>query len=572
MNGSANKSKAICILGVHRSGTSTVARAINLLGAFLGEDRDLMPATRANPEGYWERLDIFNFQERLLTQMKRTWDTAAPLPDQWHLSDELRPRREELKRLIASNFAQHPIWAWKDPRTCLLLPLWRLVLDELGINLGCVFVVRSPLDVANSLKKRDRIPLHKAFGIWFNHTIAALRDSAGLPTAFLSYDRLLQSWEPELRKCSATLGLPWPADEEPFRETINSFIRPALRHSLSSPDNLQTAPHPVRELHRIIIDALDRPSPPDAHFRETLNRLSRDFLAYSSFFESDFNSLFAAGTSRRARTDVAVVIPVFNQARYTQSCLDSLRASGVSDSQIVVVNNASTDNTAALLSERPELNVIHNDTNRGCGYAWNQGVRACQATWTILLNNDVLVPPGWLEGLLAFVEENHFDIVSPAICNGEQDYDLEAFARQFMQKMARVKRLGTASGVCFMVHHPVFDSVGLFDDDPRLGGYEDDEFFRRSRQAGFRLATTGRSFLHHFGSVTQKAIKAGMHKPRGSLGDRAYYRQKYRLTWLKRRRWRLQNQFLNAWWRTRERLRFHCTLVSDRQDGAFLWR
>lgn len=272
------------------------------------------------------------------------------------------------------------------------------------------------------------------------------------------------------------------------------------------------------------------------------------------------------------RTDVAVVIPVFNQAQYTQSCLDSLHASGVSDSQIVVVNNASTDNTAALLSERPELNVIHNDANRGCGYAWNQGVRARQANWTILLNNDVLVPPGWLEGLLAFAEENHFDIVSPAICNGENDYDLEAFASRFMQKMARVKRSGTASGVCFMVHHPVFDSTGLFDDDPRLGGYEDDEFFRRSRQAGFRLATTGRSFLHHFGSVTQKAIKAGMHKPQGSLGDRAYYRQKYRLTWLKRHRWRLQNQFLNAWWRTRERLRFHCTLVSDRQHGAFLWR
>ena len=40
---------------------------------------------------------------------------------------------------------------------------------------------------------------------------------------------------------------------------------------------------------------------------------------------------------------------------------------------------------------------------------------------------------------------------------------------------------------------------------------------------------TGRSFLHHFGSVTQKAIKAGMENPLASLGDRAYYRQKYSL-------------------------------------------
>lgn len=141
-----------------------------------------------------------------------------------------------------------------------------------------------------------------------------------------------------------------------------------------------------------------------------------------------------------------------------------------------------------------------------------------------------------------------------------------------MQKMARVKRRGIATGVCFMVHRRVFDNAGLFDDDPRLGGYEDNEFFRRSRQTGYRLATTGRSFLHHFGSVTQKAIKAGMNTPRASLGDRAYYRQKYQLTWLKRHRWRLQNQILNTWWRTTEHFRFHCTLVSDRQNGSFLWR
>jgi GT2 family glycosyltransferase len=270
--------------------------------------------------------------------------------------------------------------------------------------------------------------------------------------------------------------------------------------------------------------------------------------------------------------DVAIVIPVFNQVEYTEMCLDSLRAAGVKDSQIVVVDNASTDGTVRLLAERPELNVIRNSTNHGCGYAWNQGVGASPADWTVLLNNDVLVPPGWLEGLLAFAEEENCDIATPAICNGENDYDFAAYARQFMKKMARVKRRGTASGVCFMVHRRVFDAKGLFDDDPRLGGYEDDEFFRRSRQAGFRLAITGRSFLHHFGSVTQKAIKAGMNRPEASLGDRAYYRKKYGLTWFKRHRLRWQNQARTALWRARERLRYGCTLISDRKDGAFLWR
>jgi GT2 family glycosyltransferase len=164
------------------------------------------------------------------------------------------------------------------------------------------------------------------------------------------------------------------------------------------------------------------------------------------------------------------------------------------------------------------------------------------------------------------------DVVSPAMCEGESDYDFAAYAKQFMQKMANVKRRSAISGVCFMVHRRVFDSGGLFDDDVRLGGYEDDEFFRRSRQAGFRLAMTGRSFIHHFGSVTQQAIKASQNLPTNArIGDRAYYRRKYGLTWFKRKRWKFQEKIQSALHRISERSRYHCTLRSRRKDGVLTW-
>ncbi len=60
------KARAICILGMHRSGTSTVARTINLLGAYLGEDEKMMPPSPNNPEGYWEHMELFNLHVRLL--------------------------------------------------------------------------------------------------------------------------------------------------------------------------------------------------------------------------------------------------------------------------------------------------------------------------------------------------------------------------------------------------------------------------------------------------------------------------------------------------------------------------
>src|SRR5579859_4123400 len=238
--------------------------------------------------------------------------------------------------------------------------------------------------------------------------------------------------------------------------------------------------------------------------------------------------------------DVAIVIPVYNHWQLTAVCLNSLRDAGIPASAIVVVDNASTDETAARLAARPGINVIRNQSNRGCSGAWNQGVRAFPATWTVLLNNDVVVPHGWLEGMLAFAEKEGVDVVSPATCQGEQDYDIAGFARDYMRKMAGAKRVGVAFGFCFMVHKRVFEKAGLFDDDLRLGGYEDDEFFRRSRQAGFKLGVTGRSFLHHIGSATQLALKADRHAAKVSLGDRRYYRKKYGLTWFKRQhlRWR----------------------------------
>jgi N-acetylglucosaminyl-diphospho-decaprenol L-rhamnosyltransferase len=270
--------------------------------------------------------------------------------------------------------------------------------------------------------------------------------------------------------------------------------------------------------------------------------------------------------------DLVIIIPVLNQVHYTRTCLENLSADGITDAQILVVDNGSTDETAEFLATRPDVRVIRNDANHGCAAAWNQGVKSSPATWTVILNNDVLIPKDWLAGLRQFAEADGVDVVSPASCEGPMDYDFAAHARQFMHTMAGVKRRGIANGACFMVHRRVFDAIGLFDADPRLGGYEDDEFFRRARQNGFRLAVTGRSFIHHFGSVTQKAIKKTMGKPNASLGDRAYYRKKYKLTWIKRQRSHLYKDFMKHYWRLTERSRYGYTLLSSRRDAQFIWR
>ena len=281
------KARTICILGMHRSGTSTVARAINLLGVHLGEPAKMMPPSPDNQEGYWEHLDINDLQNRLMARLEVGWDTVKPLPEGWLQSEIVRPFKDDLAQIVAANFSGHALWAWKEPQTCLLLPLWRETLEKAETKLSCLFVVRSPVDVAGSLMRRDAIPFDKALGIWFHNNIVALKDAAGLPIVFSSYDRLLAAWEPEMRRCAAALDLDWPKDEARYREAMNAFIKPDLRHNQSSLDQLQKLPYPVQELYQVLLEASNQPSLYDHRSEATINRLARDFHAYTSFFPAN---------------------------------------------------------------------------------------------------------------------------------------------------------------------------------------------------------------------------------------------------------------------------------------------
>ncbi len=260
---------------------------------------------------------------------------------------------------------------------------------------------------------------------------------------------------------------------------------------------------------------------------------------------------------------ISIVIPVFNQLHYTKNCVDSLNSVGIADSQIIIVNNASTDGTKEFLATRPQIRALHNATNLGCGPAWTQGLQVSDAEWTALLNNDVLIPPGCFEGLLSFALENNYGIICPAMREGEADYDWQAHAASFMKKMRDVRRDGIGNGVCFIVRRRVFDKIGYFND---FGGYEDDDFFRRARAAGFRVGITGRGWLHHFGSITQKGTNFKILMTRE-------HRDRYReaigqSSWLRRKLHQLHQHYRGWRWRSVELRQFGNTLRERRVNGV----
>ena len=263
-----------------------------------------------------------------------------------------------------------------------------------------------------------------------------------------------------------------------------------------------------------------------------------------------------------------VVIPVFNQLHYTSLCVDSLLLQSVQPEDILIIDNASSDETSLWVAKHPELKYRRNNVNLGCGCAWVQGVvLSPDAEWVVLLNNDVLAGPDAIGALLDAAEREKLGVVSPALLEGADDYGFEKFAVGYKQKMSGMIRHGRFHGVCFAVHRSVIEKIGFPDSDRRLGGYEDAEFLFRCRRADIPIGIVGDSVFHHFGSITQKAIaeKTGQK----SLGDRKYFRTRVGSTWWARKSDNFLMWFTYRKWVDVEQRKSGFTLHMVRKEGEW---
>lgn len=264
---------------------------------------------------------------------------------------------------------------------------------------------------------------------------------------------------------------------------------------------------------------------------------------------------------------VSIVIPLYNQLKYTKLCLESLQETLTELPEIILVDNASTDGTADYLKTLSKVKVISNAENLGFAGGCNTGIKAASGEWVVVLNNDVIVAPGWLDGMLDAAEHWKLQIVTPAIREGECTYDINAYARELTGRMQRVIRRDRANGICFMAHRRVFDAIGLFDEKFLIGQYEDKDFFLRAARAGFALGTVGSAFLHHFGSATQKVLKRDSVARPYALKNKAYFAKKWKLPWWKRMIGRFREKLATRVYSLVEKNRYGHTLMEKMIDG-----
>jgi O-antigen biosynthesis protein len=213
------------------------------------------------------------------------------------------------------------------------------------------------------------------------------------------------------------------------------------------------------------------------------------------------------------------VIPAYDQLAYTRICLASLELDGDGRSEVVVVDNGSTDGTreflAAWAAGGPRRKVVAPGENLGFAGGCNLGAAAATGRFLVFLNNDTFVLPGWLDCLLQPFSDRSVKVAGPLLLypNGRVQHAGLAFdergphhlfagLRADHPAVTRPRDCQAVTGAALAIRAADFQRLGGFDESFR-NSFEDVDLCLRVRQEGGRIVYVPGSVAYHFESVSE---------------------------------------------------------------------
>lgn len=248
------------------------------------------------------------------------------------------------------------------------------------------------------------------------------------------------------------------------------------------------------------------------------------------------------------RLQASIIVLCYNGLEETtRPCLDSLIKNTPKDSyELIIVDNASHDGTADYLQtfarQHAHVRIQLNDRNKGYSGGNNDGLRLAQGEHVVLLNNDTLVPDGWLDRLLGlFREQPDIGLIGPVTnsAGNEQCITLDGLSEQNYEQRSQAY-INRQRGVwfptdrlgffCVAMRRNLLDNIGYLDENFGLGMFEDDDYCLRTKKAGFTLAVVEDCFIYHKGSVSFKKLTDKNYRELFEK-NKTYFREKHQIEW-----------------------------------------
>jgi len=223
--------RLLLVLGMHRSGTSALSGALCQLGLCAPSHPE--PASPANPTGHWEPPAILACHEALLAEVQSSWDDPLVPAELWNSTVHTR-HQQTLEEALKASFPHRrsgQVALVKEPRQCRLQPLWNALLEQHRLKAAVVLMVRHPLAVAQSLQRRDQLPIDRSLLLWLSHTLEAERHTRQHPRCVVAYEQLLRAPSRTLQQCLHLVGM---EVQPPDPALLETWIQADLNHASST--------------------------------------------------------------------------------------------------------------------------------------------------------------------------------------------------------------------------------------------------------------------------------------------------------------------------------------------------
>jgi GT2 family glycosyltransferase len=263
-----------------------------------------------------------------------------------------------------------------------------------------------------------------------------------------------------------------------------------------------------------------------------------------------------------ARKRVSIVVVSHDTLVFTRLCLESILAGTEPPSyELIVVDNGSSDGTVPYLEQLSKqhglVRPLFNHTNAGFARAANQGLALASGRVLVLMNSDVMVPPGWLPPLVSRLKDPRVGLVGPVTNRIGNEAEIDGrYGRwgQFLDlaRQRASEHEGQAFDIrmlamfCLAMRRDVYESLGPIDEQFEIGMLEDDDYSMRAYAADYRVLCADDVLVHHFGEASfGKLVPTGEYQEL-LRANRKRFEDKWGIKWQPyRRRPNLEYRRLN---------------------------
>lgn len=352
-----SKKEIIIVLGVQRSGTSAITKALSVLDTDLGSDlidkHDIVNST-----GFWEDSDIYELNKDILSYLGIEWSSLREVILDDFSDEKLESFATQAFEILSRKVKNDTVFVLKEPRITKLLSFWCYVFDKYNFSCRYVVALRKPNDVISSFSRLNGVMVSELESnadyvslLWVSYLLMTLNIIANKRYIIVDYDELLENPKDVIFTISDVLNIPY--DSEKLEIFCNEFLNKKLNHSVKMSYQISIADELYTILNKI------KNNNYDFSIEKSIETIEKEYKKYCNFFFliGDFKNKANRHSSRVKELEKELYL--MNAHKDKVENINSKLEVNISESnEVITILNSKVDELSHMLKSKNDLIII----------------------------------------------------------------------------------------------------------------------------------------------------------------------------------------------------------------------